>query len=38
MSKICSIASRCKSFNLIYIDDNIICLSCNSIFKKCKKN
>ena len=37
MSVICTIKSRCKSFKLIYIDDNIICLSCHSIFKKGKE-
>ena len=37
MSNICSITSRCKSFKLVYIDSDIICLSCNTIFKKGKK-
>ena len=37
MSVICSINSRCQNFNLIKIDNNFLCLKCNSIFKKDKK-
>ena len=34
----CSNNSRCDNFNLIKVDNYHICLSCNNIFKKNKKD
>ena len=33
----CSNISRCDNFKLINIDNNFLCLTCYSIFKKNKK-
>ena len=33
----CANISRCKNFNIINIDNNYLCLTCSSIFKKNKK-
>ena len=29
--------SRCQNFKFINIDNNFLCISCNSVFKKNKK-
>ena len=31
---ICSDSSRCKNFNLIEVDNMLICKNCNAIFNK----